>query len=224
MTFAPLGDSALVLALEDAPSAPGPARARAVANALIEAPPSGVTEVLPAFSTVTVFYDPARIRDLDGLQAAVAAHVRRAAELPPPPDGPVTEIPVCYGGDAGPDLAALADRCGLSVDAVVALHAGALYVVEAVGFLPGFAYLGGLPEALHTPRRATPRPRVPAGSVGIGGTRTGVYPVESPGGWNLIGRTPLVLFDPDGTRPAVLRAGDRVRFRPVTATALDAWS
>lgn len=223
MTLAPLGDRAVVLALDGDPEAPDVGRARALASALAQAPPAGVVEVVPAFASVTVFYDPVRIADFATLCAAITTVARGAATPWFPVERPVVEIPVCYGGEFGPDLPAVAAHAGLAADAVVALHSDAAYDVEAVGFLPGFAYLGGLPERLHTPRRATPRPRVPAGAVGIGGARTGVYPVASPGGWNLIGRTPLSLFAAERAVPARLQAGDRVRFRPISRETFDAW-
>jgi KipI family sensor histidine kinase inhibitor len=123
-------------------------------------------------------------------------------------------IPVVYGGADGPDLAEVARHAGMTADEVVAAHSGAAYDVFFLGFQPGFAYLGGLPPALATPRRDTPRVRVPAGSVGIGGAQTGIYPAASPGGWNLIGRTAVTLFDPHADAPALLAPGDRVRFVP----------
>jgi 5-oxoprolinase (ATP-hydrolysing) subunit B len=122
------------------------------------------------------------------------------------------EIPVRYGGDKGPDLPYVAEHARMSEEEVIALHSGAEYVVFFVGFQPGFAYLGGLNPAIATPRHTHPRPRVPAGSVGIGGEQTGVYPIESPGGWQLIGRTDAVMFDPLRAKPALLQPGDRVRF------------
>jgi len=127
-------------------------------------------------------------------------------------DGQTVEIPVEYGGEAGPDLAAVATHTGLSVDEVVARHAAGEYVVFFIGFQPGFAYLGGLDASLHTPRRVAPRLEVPAGSVGIGGAQTGIYPTTSPGGWQLIGRTSHALFDPARQQPTLLLPGDRVRF------------
>ena len=177
---------------------------------------------------VTVYYDPVRIPRKDGgppyervcqwvrdCAAAAARRVREVVERR-------VVIPVCYGGAEGPDLAAIGAAHGLTADEVVALHSGAEYFVSAVGFAPGFPYLGGLPAALHTPRRPTPRTRVPAGSVAIGGALSGVYPFETPGGWHLIGRTPLRLFNPQGRPPALLQAGDRVRFRPITADEFQA--
>jgi inhibitor of KinA len=133
-------------------------------------------------------------------------------------------IPVCYGGEFGPDLAEVAAHAGLDEGATSALHSGAKYRVHAVGFAPGFPYLAGLPGKLHIPRRATPRTRVPAGSIGIGGAQTGVYPLSTPGGWRLIGRTPLRLFRPENeTEPALLRPGDRVRFQAISPEEFAAW-
>lgn len=123
-------------------------------------------------------------------------------------------IPVIYGGEAGPDLAEVAQHSGLSEKQVVELHSSIEYVVWFLGFQPGFPYLGGLPAQLAMPRRAEPRLSVPAGSVGIGGVQTGIYPLATPGGWQLLGRTPLALFDPTRQQPVLLRAGDRVRFVP----------
>jgi KipI family sensor histidine kinase inhibitor len=129
----------------------------------------------------------------------------------------LVEIPVCYGGECGPDIDAVAEHARLSRDAVAARHAAAEYTVAMLGFAPGFPYLLGLDAALQVPRRATPRTRVPPGSVAIGGAQTGIYPRELPGGWHLIGRTPLVLFDPQREPPCLLAPGDRVRFRPIGA-------
>jgi inhibitor of KinA len=125
-------------------------------------------------------------------------------------------LPVCYGGEFGLDLEAVGAAHGLTCDEVVALHSGAEYFVSAIGFIPGFPYLRGLPDALHTPRRKTPRTRVAAGSVAIGGDQTGIYPFETPGGWSLIGCTPWRLFNPYSQAPSFLQVGDRVRFRPIT--------
>jgi inhibitor of KinA len=138
--------------------------------------------------------------------------------------GRAIEIPVCYGGIYGEDLQAIAHSRGLSADEVIALHCGATYHVHMLGFVPGFAYLGGLDARLATPRRDTPRPRVPAGSVAIAGEQTAVYPLETPGGWQIIGRTPLQLFTPEATPPSLLNAGDSVRFVPISAQEFEAQS
>jgi inhibitor of KinA len=216
MTLSPLGDSAIVMTLGDSLNETLAARVHALAAEINRHRPAAVVDVVPAFATVAVFFDPAHLGDYDRFcdqlkelavradASVVSDHVR---EL---------EIPVRYGGEFGPDLEECAARHGLSADEVIALHSGATYLVHAIGFVPGFPYLGGLPEKLVTPRRTTPRPLVPAGSVGIGGPQTGIYPIETPGGWNLIGRTPLRLFQPEENPPVLLRAGDRVKFRAIT--------
>jgi KipI family sensor histidine kinase inhibitor len=160
-------------------------------------------------NNLTISFDPLRT-DPAALEAAVLtawAEPAQAQAL-----GRVVEIPVRYGHNAGPDLADVAAHCGLTPDEVVQRHTAAEYVVYFVGFQPGFAYLGGLDDVLHTPRRAEPRLAVPAGSVGIGGAQTGIYPLATPGGWQLIGRTELPLFDPHAEPPTLLAPGDRVRF------------
>jgi inhibitor of KinA len=131
------------------------------------------------------------------------------------------EIPVCYGGDFGPDLKSVADRNGLTPDEVVTIHCKSTYPVYMIGFAPGFPYLGGMSERISAPRLDTPRERIPAGSVGIAGTQTGVYPIETPGGWRLIGRTPLRLFDAVRDPPSLLQAGDRVRFTAIERGEFD---
>jgi inhibitor of KinA len=133
----------------------------------------------------------------------------------------VVEIPVCYEGDFGPDMADVVAHTGRSSNEIVRLHAGANYLVQCVGFTPGFPFLSGLPRELATPRRPTPRTQVPAGSVAIGGRQTGIYPLASPGGWNLIGRTPLRLFDSASPSPVFLQVGDRVRFRAISSVEFD---
>lgn len=219
MRLSPLGDSAVVLASDDDLDDTVLARMRALAGAITRHPPPGVVDVLPAFGSVAVYFDIAQAggyaslcAGLKKIAATVEQLARKTSEEPRQ-----VEIPVCYGGEYGPDLDVVAARAGIPAEEVVQLHAGADYRVHAIGFVPGFAYLGGLSKKLATPRRDTPRAGVPAGAVGIGGSQTGVYPVATPGGWNLIGRTPLRLFDPASRDPAVLRAGDHVKFRPVSA-------
>jgi inhibitor of KinA len=133
------------------------------------------------------------------------------------------EVPVCYDAEFAPDLETVAQHCGLAPNEVVARHAAARYGVRCVGFTPGFPFLGGLPSQLATPRRKSPRTAVPAGSVAIGGPQTGIYPLRSPGGWNIIGRTPLRLFDVTREPAALLRAGDRVRFVSIGREEFEAW-
>lgn len=222
MHLAPLGDSAVVIELGNVIKETTLARVRALAAALTRDPPAGVVDVVPAFTTVTVFYDPGRTGDYASLCKDLQARARNSR--PSKQNGVLTiTIPVCYGGALGPDLAEVAHISKQSEEEVVRLHAEPLYAVHAIGFTPGFPYLGGLPEKLHVPRRATPRTVVPAGSVGIGGAQTGIYPRESPGGWNIIGRTPLVLFQSDRPEPALLRVGDCVQFKPISEEEFAAW-
>jgi inhibitor of KinA len=155
----------------------------------------------------------------DGARDAALAALATPAAAPAMPRE--VELEVCYEPDLAPDLADVARRCGVSPDEVVALHAGAEYVVQCLGFAPGFPYLTGLPERLRVPRHDAPRPRVPAGSVAIAGAQAGVYPCETPGGWRVLGRTPRRLFDPGAEPPALLAPGDRVRFVPVSRGRFD---
>jgi inhibitor of KinA len=219
MRFAPLGDAALTVELGPAAlDAAGLARARALAEALVENPIPGVQDVVPVYSTVTLYHGC----DYEALCAEVTA---RAAGLGPGQTigAHTVEIPVCYAPEFAPDLARVAAQAGCGMEEVVQRHSVADYHVGAVGFVPGFAYLLGLPASLHTPRLATPRTAVPAGSLGIGGAQTGIYPLASPGGWNLIGRTPQAMFRPQQAEPARLRMGDRVRFKPITREEFAAW-
>jgi inhibitor of KinA len=174
--------------------------------------PPGILNLHPAFASVLIDFDPRRwnhaaVEDLVSERLA-------EAESDPEPEARTIEIPVRYGGDFGPDLEEVARHTGLPPAEVIRLHAGGRYLVYFLGFSPGFPYLGGMPPELATPRLAAPRKRVPAGSIAIGGTQTGVYPVESPGGWRIIGRTKLRLFDLQADPPALLRAGDSVHFIP----------
>lgn len=223
MTFTPLGDSAVVVALGSSPDETVVRRVRTLAEVLDRDRPTGVIEVVPAFSAVTVFYDASHIVSYERLCEELEIRAARAETATVSQATRVWEIPVCYGGDFGSDLAEVAARAGLSPAKVIELHTGADYLVQAIGFAPGFAYLGGLPEKIHTPRRATPRTGVPAGTVGIGGAQTGVYPLATPGGWNLIGRTPLKMFDAMRAEPALLHAGDCVRFRPISEEEFFKW-
>ncbi len=223
MTLTPLGDSAVVVALGSGLDETGLRRVRALAATLERDRPAGVVDVVPAFASVTVFYDVAQVGGYERLCREIATRTERVETADLRREARVIVIPVCYGGEGGADLADVAAQAGLSSEEVVALHAGGDYLVQAIGFAPGFAYLGGLPAKIHTPRRPAPRTVVPAGTVGIGGAQTGVYPLMTPGGWNLIGRTPLRLFDGGRHEPALLRAGDRVTFRAINAEEFAAW-
>jgi len=169
----------------------------------------GVHEVLPGMNNLTLLFDPLEIEASELEIQVFAAWPQLTATAI---EGRQIEIPVRYGGEDGPDLADVAAHTGLTPAEVVQRHAAADYIVYFLGFLPGFAFMGGLPASLATPRRAEPRTAVPARSVGIGGEQTGIYPLVSPGGWQLIGRTSLELFDPKNEPPTLLRPGDRVRF------------
>lgn len=229
MTIFPLGDGAALIRLGDTIGEAVHRRVRAAQARLGAHSIRGITEVVPGMASIAVHYDSTRLPDppFEHLRTALLAALHGALEggegdvLPPP--ARLVEIPVRYGGEHGPDLDDVARHHGLSTDEVVRLHAGADYLVYMLGFAPGFPYLGGLPERLATPRLATPRGRVPAGSVGLGGAQTGIYPLESPGGWRIIGRTPLRLFTPESPEsPTLLRMGDRVRFRAVTPAEFSA--
>jgi len=228
MHFAPLGDRALMVTLGDAIDEPTNRLVRAASVRLDETAPPGVVDIVPAFASIAVHYDPALVRGdvgeppYDRLVRELRSVLKdlRDDALPAPR---TVEVPVCYGGDLGPDLEDVARQHGLDSDTVIRIHAAGDYLVYMVGFMPGFAYLGGLAEQIVTPRRSSPRTAVPAGTVGIGGRQTGVYPLVSPGGWNLIGRTPLRVFDAARETPSLLETGDRVRFRPIARRDFDAW-
>jgi len=224
--FFPLGDRALVIEFAGRVSESSAAAARRLADAIEAAHIPGVREAVSAFSSVTVHYDPALVKaaaapDETGanpytlLQARLEAVLEAVGEEQAAP-GNLLEVPVCYGGDYGEDLGVLALAHELAPSKVVELHSRPVYYVGMLGFMPGFPYLVGLDERLVTPRRATPRASVPRGSVAIGGEHTGIYPLASPGGWHVIGRTPLTLFDLQRDPPSLLQAGDRVRFVPIT--------
>lgn len=216
----PLGDTGILVRMPG--SDPGERRrARALAAALESDPPRGTIEVVAAFASVAVYYNP-ELRNYDELRAELAGRINGLSAMRPPA-GRIVEIPVCYGGECGPDLAEVAARAGLSAEEAAWRHAAAEYTVGAIGFSPGFPYLEGLPEELAAPRRAMPRTRVPAGSVGIAGRQTCIYPFATPGGWRLIGRTPLILFDPDRMPPSLLRPGDRVRFVAIDEARFRSW-
>lgn len=173
---------------------------------------AGAGEVVPAFSSLLVRYDPL-VTDYDEIafrisKAAADLELSEAGES----TGETVEIPVCYGGEFGEDLADVAAHNSITEQEVIAIHSGGLYRLYMIGFLPGFPYLGGLDKRICCPRLKSPRTKIPAGAVGIGGEQTGIYPMESPGGWRLIGRTPLTLFDPEGILPLPYKAGDMIKF------------
>ena len=215
MEIAALGDSALIVQLGDSLGE--------VLNALrrLEAANiPGATDIAPAFASVAVFLEsPANLEIAEAAIRAVLGKKRSAKTARPR----LMEVPVCYDREFALDLAIVARHCELSPNEVVKRHAAADYRVRCLGFTPGFPFLAGLPATLATPRRQTPRTAVPAGAVAIGGRQTGVYPLPSPGGWNIIGRTPLSLFDITREPAALLRAGDRVRFCAITREEFEQW-
>lgn len=210
-----VGDTGVLMEFGDEISAEINQRVRSAAENLRRYPIDGILEVIPSYRSLLVHYDPCAIdhaslmKKLDGLDLICEEATASDSHL-------VVEIPVAYGGIFGPDLEFVAQYCGLTIDEVISLHSGQLYRIYMMGFTPGFPFLGGLPESLHTPRLESPRPVVPAGSVGIANNQTGVYPVESPGGWRIIGRTPIELFDPLRENPFLFRPGDYIKFRCIS--------
>lgn len=210
----PAGDAALLIELGS--SLDPVTNARAVAlSGRIRQRGLPVRDIVTGFASVTVYFDPL-IADADAL-SAVLTELADRLEVPGEDEGRLFEVPVVYGGRHGPDVGEVAIATGLSESEVAELHASVTYRVYMLGFVPGFAYMASLDPRLAIQRRATPRARVPAGSVAIAAGQTGIYPMETPGGWHVIGRTTVRPFDPDRSDPFLFRAGDRVRFHPVPA-------
>ena len=216
-SLARLGDAALVLTFEERIDPVVNGRVVRMAEAVREAACTGVRDVVGSYTAVTVHFDPLRT-NVDALAVRLERIAGEVSAAPADPKAPsrTVEIPVCYGGALGPDLNTVARFGGCSAAAVVARHAAPAYRVYMLGFLPGFAYLATVDPTIAAPRRDAPRLRVPAGSVGIAGGQTGVYPLPAPGGWQLIGRTPHRVYDPERAEPFLLRAGDAVRFVPIS--------
>jgi KipI family sensor histidine kinase inhibitor len=186
----------------------------AMAIAMDQERPTGVIEYVPTYRSIIIIYDPSST-NVSKLKEEILAIEKRlnAIEISPPN---IVEIPVCYGGELGPDIDFVAKSHDLTVEDVIRIHSEPEYQIYMIGFAPGFPFLGGLPQVLHTPRLETPRKVVPAGSVGIANAQTGVYSIETPGGWQLIGRTPVNLFDPKRSNPFLLKAGDKLKFEPIS--------
>jgi inhibitor of KinA len=218
----PAGDSALIVEFEERIDPGVNARTIACADAIQAAAIGGVRDVVPTYRSVAVYFDPLHT-DSEALTACLEREAARppgAASAAPP----AVRIPVCYGGDLGPDLPAVAAFAELHEPEVVRLHTAGIYRVFMLGFVPGFAYLGIVDQRIAMPRHATPRVRVPSGSVGIAGVQTGVYPAETPGGWQLIGRTPVKPFDSARAQPFLLKAGDAVQFYAIDRAEYDQWT
>lgn len=216
MDFMPAGDRAMVVQFGDTIDEKTNRQVQLLAKWIETQGTEGVQEVLPTFRSLTIFYDPAKtsyhtlkitLKHAD-ISEGDGGHMEKR----------IVEIPCCYGGDFGEDLPDMEELTGLSSKEIIQIHSGTDYLVYMLGFLPGFVYLGGLDERIHAPRLTTPRVKIPAGAVGIGGSQTGVYPLDSPGGWRLIGRTPLRMYDPDREEPFLCNAGDYIRFCPIEET------
>lgn len=214
--FLPAGDQAVVIEFGSVIDPEINALVHSTAAAIDASAIDGVLEMVPTYRSLLVYYDPLEV-SLPELQEQVSGLVLGDDESRD--EFRIVEIPTLYGGEHGPDLEFVAENAGMAESEVIALHSGTDYLVYTMGFSPGFPYLGGLDTKLHTPRLPSPRTLIPAGSVGIAETQTGVYPVASPGGWRLIGRSPLRLFDPFASPPTVINAGDRVRFVPLADAA-----
>lgn len=224
----PLGDSAIIIRLGHGIDEATHRKVGALTAYLEEHPFVGMIECVPAFASAAIHYDPVAVKKSRVSSESIHATIYEtvcsrlqlllsAAELSSADtDRRTIEIPVCYGGEFGPDLSFVAAHNGLSEEEVVAIHTSGSYLVYMLGFAPGFPYLGGMSERIAAPRRQSPRTVIPEGSVGIAGGQTGVYPVATPGGWQLIGRTPLELFRPHKAVPSLLRSGDSVSFKPIT--------
>lgn len=210
--FKPAGDSALVIIFGDRIDEGINKKVHAVANAIEKASPDWLIEVVPTYTSIYVYYDPLKLSYQEVLDA-----IKPFLSAEPKEEKPrIVEIPTVYGGEFGPDIEFVAQYNGLTIDDVIEIHSKPLYRVYMLGFTPGFAYLGGMDERIATPRLEKPRLKVSAGSVGIAGKQTGIYPIESPGGWRLIGRTPLRLFTPEKDPPTLLQPGDYVKFVPIS--------
>lgn len=220
-SFSPLGDQAIVIEVGNEISEDTQTYIRAISTLLEADPPAWMIEIVPSFTTITVFYNP-----LEALYETVKKELEERiahASEEVVADSRTIEIPVCYGGEFGPDLEFVAAHNGLTAEEVIHIHTSGTYSVHMIGFAPGFPFIGGMSEKIAAPRRNSPRQRIPERTVGIAGMQTGVYPIETPGGWQLIGRTPLRLFRPEQKIPSLLRAGDRIIFREISKDDYYAW-
>ena len=213
------GDAALVVELPPRVDPDINARLVTLAEDIRHRCGSSVRDAVVGYCTLTVYFDPIRV-DSVWLEGEIRA-IAEQAEAAPDTVGARLTVPVCYGSDLGPDLEDVAVRIGCTVEEVITLHTSREYRVYVVGFVPGFAYMGTVDERLALPRRSTPRTKVPAGSVAIAAGQTGIYPMETPGGWHILGRTPVRPYDPRRADPVLFHPGDRVRFVPITRDEFD---
>lgn len=230
----PAGDAAIVIRYGNEIEYSVHRKVQMLSNYLTQNSFKGFIECIPSYTSLTVFYDPLLVEKSHAYKVGQIVspykNVRSIIEdiLTNLKDEEIethrtVEIPVCYGGECGPDLEFVAKQNNLTTDEVISLHSGGEYLVYMLGFAPGFPFLGGMSEKIATPRRSTPRTSIPAGSVGIAGKQTGVYPISTPGGWQLIGQTPLSLFLSEKEPPSLLQAGDIVKFYPISYNDFLEW-
>ncbi len=219
LAYIPSGDAAIILKAGDEISIPVNQVIRKLLIRIEEEKIPGITELIPSYNELMIIYDPCITGYLDLLARLHALERDAEAAILPEPETIV--VPVLYGGETGPDLAEVTEANRLSEEEVIRIHSAGHYLVYMLGFTPGFCYLGGMDDRIATPRKASPRLKIPAGAVGIAGKQTGIYPIESPGGWQLIGRTPLRLFDPQRQPEFLFKPGDLIRFYPVNRETYD---
>jgi len=225
--FYPLSECAVVVKFGHEMNMKTHQKVKKLSQYLNRNPFTGLVEVVPTYTTVTIYYNPLMFKGVTGTPYQIVCEIVEtyvsklaAVELD---ESAVIEIPVCYGEDFGPDLSYVAAHNELDVDEVVKIHTAGEYSVYMLGFVPGFPYLGGMSKRISTPRQTKPRQSVVAGSVGIAGNQTGIYPIESPGGWQIIGRTPVTLFQSELNPPSLMRVGDIVRFYSISRNTYDHW-
>lgn len=213
------GDTSILIAFRQEISPEVNAKIASTVKLLHQQNTPGIVDIIPAFASLLINYNP-QVISYRELRKRLEALLKMDMDTESSAKR-VYEIPVCYGGEFGPDLQNIADHAGISEEEVIRLHSAPDYLIYMLGFLPGFCYLGGLDERIHTPRLANPRKAIPAGSVGIGGSQTGIYPMESPGGWQLMGKTPVRTYDPEREVPILVNAGEYIHFYPIDRDEFD---
>lgn len=223
--ISPFGDSAVILEFGTKIDPKIQNKVQLVSAFLEKNSPEWMVEYIPAFTTITILYRPIYFKSVFPYAEVCSqlnellSNIKQAETV----EHRTVEIPVCYGGELGPDLKYVATINGLTSEEVIQIHSSGDYLVYMIGFSPGFPYIGGMSEKIATPRKASPRLKIPSRSVGIAGMQTGIYPIETPGGWQLIGRTPLELFLPDQESPSLLQAGDKIKFIPISFEEYEKW-
>ncbi|WP_456274439.1 5-oxoprolinase subunit PxpB [Bacillus sp. AK031] len=218
-TIAPLGDSAVIVDFQIEEEEMLVNTISSFSRNLSEMPHEAFIEAVPAYKTVTIHYNPLKLHSLfpySEIEQILVNEIDNIQISKSSNENEIITIPVCYGGKFGPDLNFVADSQRMTENKVIEIHSRPIYTVAFLGFSPGFPFLRGMDPSIAVPRRSSPRVRIEAGSVGIAGSQTGVYPISSPGGWQIIGKTPLALFDPDNSEPALLKQGDRIQFKPIS--------